>query len=55
MTHLLRRLDWPAGAVAVLNERFAAAVLLVVQRLGVKLRPLAGAVVAHNTLVIQRP
>jgi hypothetical protein len=55
ITRLLRCLYWPAGAVAILNERFAVAVLFVVRRLGVKLRQLAAAVVAHNALVIQQP
>jgi hypothetical protein len=52
---LLRCLDGPATEVAVFNERFAVAVLLVVRQGGVKLRQRAPAVAVHDALVIQQP
>ncbi len=44
-----------ATEVAILNERFAVAVLLVVRQGGVKLCQRAPAVAVHDALVIQQP
>ena len=52
---LLRCLDWPATEVAILNERFAVAVLLVVRLGSVKLCQRVPAAAVHDALVIQQP